>query len=286
MHAIHYKYFIAAIATFLVFASSAFSHEYWIEPRNYEIKAGDILEADLRNGQNYKGNKLYYLKQFFTKFEVFDGVKSHKPDGENGDQPALKFQTTNPGLYIISYQSTYDSLTFKKWEKFIAYSHNQGLDGVVQRHLDRGLPQDYFKEKYARTIKALVGVGNGEGSDRLTGLPFEFVAQDNPYTMGANPKNQEFLKVRLFHDGKPQANKQVLIFQDNGTISHTKTRTDDNGDVKVPLQGGGKFMLSSVHMFEGDDDSNTAKPEWFSYWANLTFALPGADALLKKNAGN
>ena len=258
------------------------SHEYWIEPRKYEIAPGDTLEADLKNGQNYKGNNQYYLEKFFTKFDIFDGQQTHIAAGKNGDQPALKFQTTNPGLYIISYQSTFDTLKFEKWEKFIAYAYNQGLDGVVQRHLQRGLPQQYFKEDYARTIKALVRVGKGNGEDKLTGLPFEFVAQDNPYTLVIQNNENAFLSVRLYINDKPMGDKQVLIFQNNGNITHTKTKTDSDGYVKVPLKGGGTFMLSSVHMFEGDDDSNTKKPEWLSYWANLTFAMPGADKLLGK----
>ena len=285
MRIANFKQFIISFAIFLFASFPVFAHEYWLEPRLYEIAPGDLLEADLRNGQHYKGNQLYFLKQFFTRFEIFNGEKTHKATGSNGDQPALKFTTTKPGLHIITYQSTYDTLTFKKWEKFVTYAKTQSLDGVVARHLERGLPQKFFKEDYARTIKALVRVGEGKGQDKHTGLPYEFVAQDNPYTMGANPDDDDvFLTVRLFLDEKFAPDKQVLIFQNNGKISQSVTRTDAQGFAKIPLKGGGKFMLSSVHMFEGDDDSNTKLPEWLSYWANLTFALPGADALLKKAA--
>ncbi len=254
-----------------------------MDPSKFEITPGEILEGNLRNGENYKGNPQYYLKRFFTRFEVFDGNKSHKVIGENGDRPALKFKTANSGLHILIYQSTFDSLIFKEWEKFIAYAQNQSLDGAVQRHLERGLPQTGFRENYARTVKSLVRVGEGKGEDRLTGMPFEFVAQENPYTL---TDKADFLNVRLYLDNNPAPHKQVLIFQNNGRISHTKTRTDEEGYVKIPLAGGGKFMLSSVHLFEGDDDPDTKTPEWLSYWANLTFARPGADELLDKSPNN
>lgn len=290
MHLTYFKQFIANAVVFFLLVTSAFApasaHEYWLNPILFEIPAGETIMADLRNGENYKGGLQIYVDRFIKRFEVHDGKKSNKVTGANGDQPAAKYQTQNPGLHIITYQSTFDSLVFNEWEKFLTYLENQGLDTIARRHLARGLPKTGFKEEYARTVKSLVKVGHGEGQDLNTGMPFEFVAQDNPYTMGADPQKEQFLKVRLFLGEKWQANKQVLIFQqnspDNNNVTRSVTRTDARGYVQVPLKGGGKFMLSSVHMFEGDDDSNTKRPEWLSYWANLTFALPGADELLKK----
>lgn len=280
MKRFNHKLYLGLALVFYGFITPALAHEYWIEPLQYEIAVGDVLKADLRNGQNYKGNQLYYLKHRFTKFEVHNADGIHQVSGSDGDQPALKFETKIPGLHILSYQSIFDTLTMEKWEKFLSYTKNQGLDHIPKRHIARGLPQAYINEEYARTIKALVRVGDGKGEDRRTGLPFEFVAQQNPFTMGADPESDEVLTVRLFLDEKWQANKQVLIFQHNGTITQSLTRTDAQGFAKVPLKGGGKFMLSAVHMFEGDDDPETKRPEWISYWANLTFALPGADKLL------
>jgi len=267
-----------------VFSTSVTAHEYWIEPKQFEILPGDDIKADLRNGQNFKGNRLYFLTNGFTRFDIFDGDQYHQAKGSNGDQPALTFITTKPGLHILTYQSTFTSLTFKKWEKFLEYTRNQGLDKVVTTHLERGLAKTGFKESYARTIKALVKVGNGKGRDKRTGLPFEFVAQDNPYLLPVDENNQQQIAVRLFLEDKPAANRQVLIFQDNGEISQSTGHTDDQGLIIIPVNGGGKFMLSAVHMFAGDDDPDTEKPAWFSYWANLVFALPGADDLLKQSA--
>ena len=282
MAATSYKLYISLALFFTSLINVAYAHEYWIEPRIFEIAPGETIEADLRNGQNFKGNQLYYLTHRFVKFEVHSGETIHKITGANGDQPALKFKSNIDGLHILIYQSVFDNLTFDKWEKFVAYTKNQGLNNIVAEHKSRGLSQTSFNESYARTIKALVSVGGGKGSDRRTGLPFEFVAQDNPYTMAIDPDKEQFLKVRLFLDEKWLANKQVLIFQNNGKITQSKAHTDALGFANIPVKGGGKFMLSAVHMFEGDDDPETKRAEWISLWANLTFALPGADAMLKK----
>ena len=277
----HKLYLCIAIAVVGII-SPVFAHEYWIEPRKFQVEAGEVIEADLRNGQNFKGNMLYYLTHRFKKFEVHDDDGIHNVTGSNGDQPALKFRPRKQGLHILAYHSIFDSITFEKWDKFVTYAQNQDLTGIVERHLARKLPQTMFKEDYARTIKALVGVGNGEGSDRLTGLPFEFVAQDNPYVMDFDGKQEQYVRVRLFLDQKPVSGKQVLIFRDNGAITQSKTITDTDGFAKIPVEGGGKFMLSAVHMFDGENDPTNKKAAWLSYWANLTFGLPGADKILAK----
>jgi uncharacterized GH25 family protein len=283
MHRFNYKNIFATVLMASALTPTVQAHEYWIEPNKFEIAPGDNIEADLRNGQNFKGNRLYFLTNGFTRFDIFDGHDFHKAKGSNGDQPALKFTTTKPGLHVLTYQSTFTSLTFKKWEKFLTYTKNQGLDKVITRHLARGLGKTNFKESYARTIKALVKVGDGTGNDKRTGLPFEFVAQDNPYRLKVDEKGHRQIVVRLFLEDKWAGNKQVLIFQNNGKITQSTGHTDNQGLITIPLNGGGKFMLSAVHMFEGDDDPATKKPEWFSYWANLIFALPGVDGLLKQS---
>ena len=283
MHRFIYNHIFTTVLIVSALTNAVQAHEYWIEPNKFELEAGDNIEADLRNGQNFKGNRLYFLTNGFTRFDIFDGQEIHKAKGSNGDQPALKFTTTISGLHILIYQSTFTSLTFKIWEKFLTYTKNQGLENVIERHLARGLGKTDFKESYARTIKALVNVGDGKGSDKRTGLPFEFVAQDNPYRLKADGKGQKQIVVRLFLEDKSVGNKQVLIFQNNGKITQSTGHTDDQGLITIPLNGGGKFMLSAVHMFEGDDDPETKTPEWFSYWANLIFALPGVDGLLKQS---
>ena len=269
--------FLAIMLFGLTITSSLQAHEYWIEPHKFEVETGGEIEADLRNGQNFKGNRLYFLTNGFTRFDIFDGRAIHNANGNNGDQPALKFKTTIPGLHILTYQSTFSDLTFEKWEKFLTYTKNQGLDKVVKRHLERGLDKNNFRESYARTIKALVKVGEGTGNDKRTGLPFEFVAQENPYRLKGDGTVRQQINVRLFLEEKWAVNKQVLIFQNNGKVTQTTGHTDGQGLIAIPLNGGGKFMLSAVHMFEGDDDPDTKRPEWLSYWANLIFAVPGTD---------
>ncbi len=253
------------------------AHEYWVEPHRFEVTQGERIRADLKNGQNFEGISLYYLTGRFTKFEVFAPSGPQKVTGHEGNQPALNHSSGETGLHVVSYQSIFDRLKFDEWDKFTAYVIEQGLDGVLEEHAARGLPQTGFTEQYARSAKALVAVGDGHGADRLTGLPLELVALDNPYATSGDAGR---VAVQLFWRGEPLADRQVLVFQHNGALKQWKLRTDAQGKAVINVTGGGKFLLSSVYMFAGDDDPETPTEEWVSYWASLTFALPGADELL------
>lgn len=254
------------------------AHEYWIEPKAYEIEPGAELQADLKNGQNFKGLTFTYIKSRFERFTLTGPGSTEPVPGRDGDLPPLRMTVDEPGLYIAAYQSVFDRLKFEKWEKFTQYLDNQGLDGIAEAHRRRGLPETGFTEQYARCAKALIRVGEGKGEDRVTGLAFELVAEKNPYRLSGSA----VLPVRLYWQGNPQPDSQIEIFRFDGALEKTKLRTDSEGRAEIPLAGGGKFLLNAVHMAPGDSDPETATAEWVSYWASLVFGIDGTDALLSR----
>lgn len=258
----------------LATTSQVLGHEYWLEPRKFAVKPGEIVEADLKNGQHFKGGKLYYLNHRFKRFEIHTNSGQRKAKGNDGDQPALRYTAKEPGLHILVYESIFDELTFEKWDKFLYYLKLEGLEDIVERHKARKLPQNYFNEQYSRRVKSLVKVGDGAGKDRLMGLGYEMVAEENPYQLSNDGKKHKTLPVRVYLKDQPYANAQINIFQDNGKVHETHVRTDANGLAMIPITGGGKIMLSSVYMYDGDNDEKTKLAEWQSLWANLTFELP------------
>lgn len=258
----------------LVAASAAFAHEYWIEPQRSELAPGEELRANLKNGQNFSGSTFSYIDSRFERFELLTPSRTLAVEGRNGDQPALSMPVEEDGLHVAIYRSTFDTLTYALWETFEAYAEYEGLDGAIERHRARGLPEIGFREKYARCAKTLVQVGkvdpDGPG-DRLTGLEFELVAGDNPYREGISE-----MPLTLYLDGKPVANRQINVFRRDGETQLTRVRTGPDGSVTIPLMPGSDYLLNAVHLFEGDDDPQTPEPEWLSYWASMVFSVPGA----------
>ena len=258
-------------------AGPALAHEFWFEPDVFTPPANGHIEAQLRVGQDFKGSTYPYIGRDIELFTLTMGDKSEPVKGRDGDKPALSVDAPGEGLAIISYQNTYSTLRFTEWDRFTYYVDYEGLEGVIERHRERGLPETGFREKYKRCAKTLVGVGNGEGQDRLTGMQFEWVAEDNPYAVEGDS-----LRVRLYLDGEPYPDHAFNVFQYNGEQSLTRYRTDAQGRATISLEGGGKFMLNAVHLFEGDNAIDEGDPEYFSYWASLVFGLKGSDALLAK----
>ena len=63
--------FFARLFVVLSFAAAhaASSHEFWIEPQQYQVESGAELLADLRNGETFKGSSLAWFDRQFTRFE-------------------------------------------------------------------------------------------------------------------------------------------------------------------------------------------------------------------------
>jgi hypothetical protein len=243
------------------------AHEFWIEPAASILKDGERLTADLKVGLDFRGASFPYLQDRFVRFSLLNRSQRYAVVGEDGDIPAINLPHGAPGLDVIAYHSTPDRLTYDDWKIFVAYAEDEGLTDLLRRHAARGLPQRGFVELYTRCAKSLVQVGpvTNDDKDLATGMPFELVAQANPYAEAADT-----LVVKLYWQGVPQSGKQVSLFVDDGHVSKRKFTTDRDGNISVPLAGGGRFMLNAVEMQETEKDGAS----WQSHWASLTFQLP------------
>jgi uncharacterized GH25 family protein len=245
----------------------AVAHEFWIEPKAFRVEPGAPIVADLKVGQNFRGDTYPYLKSRFVSFKATDRAGARDVKGDEGDAPAVNIRSAAKGLQVISYLATAHRLNFDKWEDFVSYVEYEGLGWVAEAHKRRGLPESGFGEDYVRCAKALVQVGEPSAADQdlVTGMPLELIAGQNPY---ADPGPE--LSVTLLWQGKPIGGIQIRVFKDNGTVTETTTRTDPSGKAVISLQGGGKFLLNAVYMQEAPPERDA---KWESYWASLTFDI-------------
>jgi uncharacterized GH25 family protein len=250
------------------------AHEFWIEPQAFRVEAGAGIRADLKTGQDFKGNVFPYLRDRFVAYRLTGRSGTDDVSRYDGASPSLDVAAAQPGLNIVSYHSTADRLIYRDWEKFTAYAEYEGLDDAVAEHRARGLPEVDFSETYIRCAKALIQVGPAteQDRDRPIGMPLELVAQQNPYADEAGGG----LAVQLLWRGTPLGDVQVAIFQDrNGDgangVSRRVVRTDADGMAVIALDGGGRFLLNAVRLQPADPASGD---EWESHWASLTFAVP------------
>lgn len=158
-------------------------------------------------------------------------------------------------------------LTHDDWPAFLRYLDLEGLQDVEAEHRRRGLPETGFAERHTRHARALIQVGAPRPTDvdRPSGLPFELVAEGNPFLPGATT-----LTVRLTRDGAPVGDHQITLFHGADPAVRSSVRTDGQGRATIPLAGGGTCLLNAVVL----DPVEDVPVAWESQWASLAWRLP------------
>lgn len=260
----------SALVGAMLAASPVAAHEFWIEPHDFTIAQDGRIQADLRVGQDFKGDAFPYIPSRFAAFRRHDRLGEADVEGVTGDLPALNLKPRAEGLSIFTYVSAGERIRFRDWEKFEVYLDYEGLDTIPARHDARGLPPDDISEIYTRCAKTLVAVGDAsDDTDRATGMRLELVAGENPLTLTPGAE----MSFTLLWQGKPLADTQVALFQkgqDGNAGTRTLARTDDSGHASFTIPASGAYMAASVHMIEAPADRAA---DWESYWASLTFGV-------------
>ena len=255
-------------------ASTAIAHELWLEPREYVVAPGETVEADIRVGQEFKGPTYSYLKRNFRRFNVESPGRLAAVRGRDGDSPAAQVANAPEGLMVLVYETTDLDLKYSEFAKFEKFVTSKDLQGVLEAHRARNLPDAGFFEVYSRYAKSLVAVGNGAGSDRAFGLETEIVALANPYTDDLT----DGMPLKVLYQGAPRADAQVEVFAKGPglEVAVSVMRTDAAGEVRVPVTPGIAYQIDAVVAREPSPDVSEANrgAVWETLWANLTFMVP------------
>ncbi|SEO30224.1 protein of unknown function [Salinihabitans flavidus] len=266
--------FALAFSAALVIAAQGRSHEFWIDPAQYQVETGQQITARLRNGEGFSGAALAWLDHRIARFDWYSGDDPRPVAGRLGDNPAVRLTPDTPGLLRLVHETTLSKVTYRDWETPLAFARHKDLGDLRARHAARGLDDPPFTEGYRRFVKALIGVGDSRGQDGPTGMETEFVALANPYTDTLNGE----LPVRLLYRDAPRANAQVEVFEcaPDGTIRIFTVRTDDDGIARVPVRPGHVYLLDAVILrAPAPELADETGIVWETLWAALTFAVPG-----------
>ncbi|MEE9326355.1 MAG: DUF4198 domain-containing protein [Cocleimonas sp.] len=256
------------------FSSITVAHEMWIEPVSYKVNVGDNIYAHEKVGQNFKGNEYAYLNTSYKKLNITVGDITRVVKSRLGDIPAIKEKADEEGLYILTAITTGSNIKYKSWAKFESFIKSKGLDWVLERHKEKGLPEKDFSEFFQRFPKSLVKVGHGKGVDREFSLPIEWIAESNPYTTDTD------IQLRLMWHGKPYVDAHVDVFNrvKNSDVTFDVLKstlfTDSQGRVTIPRSKGGEFLINAVQILEYSASTKESEGVvWETYWASLTYEL-------------
>ena len=115
---------------FLAAAVSAQAHEFWIQPHEYRLQAGAPLVADVRVGQDFRGNAQAFIPSTINAFDITDTIGTRPVEGRIGDLPAVNITPLTDGLHILNLFSTSSVLTWDDYQKFEDFTALHGLDWV------------------------------------------------------------------------------------------------------------------------------------------------------------
>ncbi len=257
----------------LLWSVPAVSHEFWIEPQEYQVESGMPLVADLKNGENFKGISLAWFEQRFTRFDLVTAQGMQPVDGRMGDTPALQSVAPQEGLLVVAHETTASTVTYREWEKFLKFVKHKDFEHAIAVHEANGWSRELFRESYTRHAKALIAVGHGKGADRALGLETEFVALSNPY----DPAFDGVMTVEVTYQQEPRINAQVEVFDrdPDGAVEVTLHRTDAEGRARIAVTPGHSYLFDAV-VLRPSSQAGTEEnaPVWETLWAALTFAVP------------
>ncbi|WP_146345421.1 DUF4198 domain-containing protein [Falsiphaeobacter marinintestinus] len=250
-------------------AFPAAGHEFWLSPDRPQVEVGTEIQADFRNGERFRGATYPFFPGQSERFDVIVNGETRVYLGNAGDYPAFRMQADEPGLWVLVHQTAPSRITYPQWKNFEKFTTHKDFPQARDQHIARGLPASGFSELYTRYVKALVGVGNAKGADGRTGLETEFVALTNPYTDDLT----QGVSVGLLYENLPRPDAQVEVFDraPDGQVTITLHRTDQLGQVVIPVSAGHDYLLDAVVLRPADDDDAAV---WETLWAALTFSTP------------
>jgi uncharacterized GH25 family protein len=237
------------------------AHDMWIEPATFSPQSGDIVAIRLRVGQDLLGDPIPRDPSLINQFIVEDATGRRPVVGRDGGDPAGFVLASAPGL-VVGYSSNPSAVELPA-EKFNQYLKEEGLDAVAAARARRNETTRGAREIFSRCAKSLIASG-----DRRLGFTLELVAERNPFTL--HPGDE--LPLTLTYQNRPLTGALVIAFNRAHPSEKLRVRTDGDGRVRLRLSESGLWLVKAVHMIPAPAGTQA---EWASYWASLTFELPG-----------
>ncbi len=263
---------VASFVLGLMAATTAASHDFWIEPAGFAPAPGQAIPVRLLVGERLVGEPVGRpAPGNMHRFVVADanGDASATLPGNTGADPAGYLRLARPGAYVVGFHGKPNPVELPA-AKFSAYLADEGLDAVIATRAERGETDSPVKEIFSRCAKALIVAGPlPEGiqqADRTLGFPLELVAERAPWLLRAG----DALPVRLLYEGRPLAGALVVARHRADPNNPVKVRSDAEGRALLPLPRDGAWMVKAVHMRPAPAGSGA---DWASLWASLAFSL-------------
>ena len=256
-----------SLSLLLVAPALASAHDCWMEADEYHVPEGAKVVVHLNLGESLtREEEKPFEKERTERFELRlqNDVRDLLAGTSEGAKPLFTDMLPGSGPFLFSMVrgSTVIELEQAKFDEYLAHE-SITLPQHPAKHMER--------ERYWRFIKLLGRSGEDTETDlhhRFTGMQYEIVLLQNPFTMHAGDEQI----VQLLFDTKPLANAAVsaLHRSADGTLVELKGVSDARGVARFTLTQPGVWLIRSIHMrpCKGCKDA-----DWESFWATYSFAV-------------
>ena len=262
------------VALLFFFASPGLTHDLWILPGKYRLRAGEVTRVFVNNGDVFPEsltllgeNRLSEVLSVSSAGEL--SIAEFRVDGKS---LTFDFQSAAPGSHVIAL-GTRPRTVRMRGEDFEDYLAEEGLTGIAAMRKELGQTSAPAVERYVKWAKAIVDVGDEPGSARpwaeRTGQAFEIVPLVNPNRVEPGGT----LRLSVLLDGEPLAGVKVTGARASGSPRELSTSTDERGEAAVTVTVPGRWYVRAIHMIRLEGDPEVS---WESYWATMSFEVQSA----------
>jgi uncharacterized GH25 family protein len=263
------KITIVLICAFLTI--SAFAHDLFLKTDSFFLAPNSKYTVKIMNGTFQASEGAVSFARLNDVSVVSAGKTAHPKEADfTKDETTafLNLKTGAAGTYVVGLSTKTREIALKATE-FNEYLKEDGLPDTLEERRKTGELKKDAKERYAKHVKAILQVGKKQTDDYKTvlGYPVELVPQQNPYKL----KKGDTVEILCLKDGKPLVGQVVLAGREEKgkIIAAPELRSDENGIVKLRLDGAGKWYVKFINMTKLDDPNLNYE----SKWTTLTFEL-------------
>lgn len=285
---------------FLLVAPAALAQELWLQPASFRVSVGTAAPVQVLLGEGLVGKPWPRPTRRVRRFVRYG------PTGlaDSTDlRPALLADSLAPavhyaaaGTHLLALTSRLAYLELPAAE-FTTYLREAGLGYALRQRQEAGETATRpGREAYQRCAKSLVLATSGPRLPsatadttfrRVLGLPLELVPEQNPYRLRPGAA----LTVRVLRHGQPVPGALVQVWQlvapvakpiATPMVTHFTAYSNAQGRLLLRLPGAGPYLLATVRMENAPPalplPGTTARPDWLSVWASLSFGGPATPA--------
>ncbi len=292
--AVLFDYPVRKLFFFLLIGPVALAQQFWLQPAGFRVAVNAAVPVQLAIGDNFTGRAWPRPLRRVLRFVRYGPADSTDlRSALLADSLAPSLRCPSPGTHLLALTSRLAYLELPAAE-FTAYLRAEGLGYALRQRQEAGEASTKpGREAYQRCAKALLLATSGPhlpsaAADtafrRVLGLPLELVPEQNPYRLRPGAA----LTVRVLHYGQPVPGVRVQVWQPAppaskqtaaSSVTHSEISSNSQGRVLLRLVGAGPYLLAAVRMESAPPAlvlaGTTARPDWLSTWASLTFGGPG-----------